>query len=120
MNFFGIRKSLLSAVLFFVIPVGGLLTFHYTRPDPSYSVMLSLEEGKPVIGECTEVAEFETYLEGLNEANKSKNIVCSFSGMLTTMSKGIQCNVMHGATVAYFYWAESSSECERVKNTLQK
>lgn len=75
---------------------------------------LKLDEG------CRPVSNFDKYLQELNEANKSNNVICRFSGDLTTMSKLIQCEVMHGRVQGQIYWAENFNECLKIKNNLEK
>jgi hypothetical protein len=119
MKTFGIRKSYLLALVFFVIPVGGLYLYEVTLPS-GYSFKLSMDGGNAVVEECKEVSGYDNYLNELNKINKINNIICEFSGDLTTMSKGIRCSIMNGAVVTYFYWAENLNECNRIKSKIKQ
>jgi hypothetical protein len=118
MTVFKVRKSLLFALLFFVAPVGGLIVYAELQPDPGYSVMLSMKDGRAVVGDCKVAPAYDRYLAELNEANKPNNVVCEFSGQLTTMSKGIECHILHGPTQGFIYWAENMAECEKIKSKI--
>lgn len=93
----------------------------YWKTTP-HSIMQSIEPNGTLTLEesCQGVPEIEEYLEILNKANKPNNILCNFSGDLTTMSKLIVCQVMHGVVKAQIYWAENEDECIRIKTNLEK
>lgn len=118
MSILGVRKSLLIGS-FLTFPIGGIMLYTHFQPNPGFSVMLSVENGRAVVGNCLESPDYESYLDQLNKTNKSKNIECIFSGQLTTKSKGIECKVVNGPVVAYFYWAETVSECNKIKDKIK-
>lgn len=119
MKILGLRKSYLLGLVFFVLPVGGFYLYEELQPT-GYAFKLSVDKGAAVVDECEEVLGDNDYLSELNKVNKPKNIICEFSGDLTTMSKGIRCSVMNGPIMAYFYWAENLNECNKVKSKIKK
>ena len=119
MNLFGIRKSYLFGLIFFVLPVGGFYLYEELRTT-GYGFKLSMDKGAAVVEECEKVHGYNDYLSELNKNNKANNIICEFSGDLTTMSKGVRCSVMNGPVMAYFYWAETLNECNKIKSKIKK
>jgi hypothetical protein len=120
MKVLGLQKGYFLALIFFVLPVGGILVFPYYWETTPHSFMQSIEKNGSlkVDDQCQSASDFDDYLKKLNKANKPNNIICKFSNDLTTMSKTIICEIMNGPPKAQIYWAENLKECERLRSIL--
>lgn len=122
MKVIGLSKGYLYALLFFVLPVGGLLIYEKKQESGAHSIMRSFDKNGLIVldDNCTSVSNFDDYLKKLNEINKPRNVVCLFVEDVTTTIKRIECEVLHGPPVATIYWAENLIECQKIESNFKK